>query len=124
MSAGIVLLIGIVLSPIVMFILAHNIEQGDTNAVMMYFVVFLFPALLLAIVNALYIKLITRLTKNTVKAILSFVPIILLILLALPGYLTIPGIDGNLTFVAVVEIIALGFTNLLWTLSIFKRKTI
>lgn len=118
-----VALIGFLLSLIMIFVLAYTIEQGDTNAVSMYFVVFLFPASVLAILNSLYVKILTRLTNTVIKSILCLIPVIALWILSFSNNLTIQGIDGNLTFAAKVGAISLGLTNLLWLISILKPKT-
>jgi hypothetical protein len=119
-----VALIGFLLSLFVIFVLANKIEQGDTNAVSMYFVVFLVPALILAVLNSLYVKTLTKLASKAIKSILCFIPIVVLWLLSLSNSLTIQGIDGNLTFAAKVGAIALGLTNLLWLISMFKPKAV
>ena len=118
-----IVLIGCLLSLPVIFYLANEIEQGDTNAISMYFVVFLAPALTLAVLNGLYIRTLNRLTNKTVKTILSLIPIVLLCFLSLRDNLVIQGIDGNLTFVTKVSAIALGLTNVLWIVSILKPKS-
>lgn len=120
MKGKTVALVGFLVSLVVIFFLANIIEQGDTNAVSMYFLVFSVPALLLAILNGLYVRLLTKLTSRIIKSILCFVPVVLLWLLSLNNSLTIQGIDGNLTFAAKVGAIALGVTNLLYLISILK----
>ena len=124
MRSKYVVLIGFFLSLIILFILASGIEQGDVNAVSMYLVVFLIPISILALLNALYLKTINKLTKKTLKAILCFVPVIILSLLSLIPQLTIEGIDGNLTFVTKIGAIALGLTNILWLINLFKPKLV
>lgn len=89
----------------------------------MYFVVILFPVLLLALLNSLYIKLISKLVNRMAKAILCFIPVAVLSLLSMFDNLTIQGIDGNLNFVAKVDAISLGLTNLIWLTSMLKTKT-
>lgn len=117
-----IVLIGCLLSLTVIFFLASGIEQNDTNAISMYFVVFLVPTLILAVLNGLYIQTLNRLTNKAVKAIISLIPIAVLCFLSLSNTLVIPGIDGNLTFVTKVSAIALGLTNILWIVSILKQK--
>ena len=90
-----VALIGFLFSLFVIFILANKIEHGDTNAVSMYFGVFLVPALILAVLNSLYVKTLTKLSSKAIKSILCFIPIVVLWLLSLSNSLTIQGIDGK-----------------------------
>lgn len=118
-----IVLIGSLLSLLVIFFLASENEQGDTNAISMYFVVFLVPALILAVLNGLYIRTLKRLTNKAIKAILSLIPIVFLCILSLSNNLVIQGIDGNLTFVTKVSAIALGLTNVLWIASLLKPKS-
>ena len=113
---------GFLISLVVIFILANSIEQGDTNAVSMYFVVFLIPTLILAVLNGLYIRAIRQLTNRAIKSILCLIPAVGLSFLSFSNNLTIPGIDGNLTFAAKVGAIAIGLTNLLWLVTILKPK--
>jgi len=122
MKTKTVILIGFLLSLPVIFVLANIIEQGDTNAVSMYFVVFLIPVLLFALLNGLYIRFISRTTSRIIKVFLSFIPLVILALLSLSKNLTIPAIDGNLTFATRVSAIALGLTNLLWLGSMLRAS--
>jgi hypothetical protein len=118
-----VALIGLILSLITIFILANRIENGDINAVSMYLVVFLLPSIILAILNALYIQLIDKYSNRSLKIIFSFIPIVILIVISLMKKLTIPFIDGDLTFVATIGSIALGITNLIWAINFLSIKT-
>jgi hypothetical protein len=122
MKTIMVILMGLVLSVIVLFVFASTVERGDTNAISMYFVAFLIPVLILALLNGLYIAIISRLTNKMTKLSLCFAPIVVLWLLTLFENLTIKGIDGNLTFVTKVGAISLGLTNILWLVSMSKTK--
>jgi hypothetical protein len=123
MSTKHVISIGFFMSLVILFILASGIEGGDTNAVSMYFVVFLVPVLVLVLLNALYLRVITKLTNKTIKALLCVVPVIILSFLSLIPNLTIESIDGNLAFVAKIGAIAFGITNILWLIRLFKPKS-
>jgi uncharacterized integral membrane protein len=123
MKATTVILVGFLLSLVFIYILATNIENGDTNAISMYFVVFILPALVIAVINGIYVRALNKLTGKTRKGLLSLVPIIILSILSLSENLTIPGIDGNLTFTTTVGAIALGLTNLFWIISLVKGKS-
>ena len=123
MSNKTIFLIGFFLSLIILFILASQIEQGDVNAISMYFVVFLAPVLILTLLNALYLRTINKLSNKTIKSVLCFVPVIILSLMSLIPELTIYRIDGNLAFAAKVGAIALGLTNIFWVVSLFNPKS-
>jgi uncharacterized protein with PQ loop repeat len=125
MKATTVILVGFLLSLVFIYILATNIENGDTNAISMYFVVFILPALVIAVINGIYVRALNKLKGKTRKGLLSLVPIIILSILSLSlsENLTIPGIDGNLTFTTTVGAIALGLTNLFWIISLVKPKS-
>lgn len=118
-----VILFGFLLSLVVIYILANRIENGDTNAVSMYFVVFTLPAIVIAVLNGVYVNSLNRLASKTIRALLCLIPIIILSILSLSKKLTIPGIDGNPTFVTTVGAIGLGLTNLFWIISLFRSKS-
>jgi hypothetical protein len=122
MRSGTVILTGFLFCMAIIFISANTIEQGDINAVSMYFVVFFFPCLLLAILNGLYLRALNKFAKG-LKALLCLIPIVILTLIALIDNLTIRGIDGNLTFASMVGAIGLGLTNVLWMINVTNRKS-
>lgn len=114
MKGRTIFLISFLLSVIAIFVLANRSEHGDMNAISMYFVVFLGPVLLLAVLNVFYVRALNKLSNKLLKSMLGMVPVIVLCSLSLVNDLTIPIIDGNLVFAAIVGAIALGITNLLW----------
>ena len=118
-----VFILGTILSLVTIGILANRIENGDTNATSMYFVVFLIPALILSIINTLYLRLLNKLTKKPFKVILSLLPFIILALLSFKDNLTLPFIDGDLSFIAQVTSIAFGLTNIIWLISLFNFQS-
>jgi len=118
-----VAILGVILSLVTIFIFANRIENGDMNAVSMYLVVFLIPAIILALLNAFYIHLIDKFSKGPLKIIICFVPILILAFLSFIKNLTIPFIDGDLTFVTTISALALGTTNLFWIISILINKS-
>ena len=119
-----VTILGVILSLVTIFILANRIENGDMNAVGMYLVVFLIPAIILALLNAFYVRFLNKFLKGTLKFIICFIPIAVLTFLSFLKNLTIPFIDGGLTFVATISAIALGITNLVWVMSILINKSL
>ena len=114
-----VFILGTILSLMTIGILANRIENGDTNAISMYFIVFLIPALILSVINTFYLKLLNKLLNKLVKIILGLIPIIILALLSFKNNLTLPIIDGDLSFNTQVASIALGLTNVIWGISLF-----
>jgi hypothetical protein len=117
-----VILIGSLLSIAGILILASRNENGDMNSISMYFAVFLLPVLGIAVLNGIYLFTLNKLKNKPAKILLSLVPIGILIILSFRKDLTIQGIDGSLTFVTTVTAIALGLTNLIWIISLFKPK--
>lgn len=122
MKGKFVLITGFILSVIVIFTFSYKIEQGDINAISMYFVVFLIPILILVILNSFYIYAISKIEDKKTKLILSQIPVIILVLLSLIKIPRIPQIDGSLNFVSVVGATALGITNILWVFKTLKPK--
>lgn len=118
-----VFILGTILSLVTIGILANRIENGDANAISMYFVVFLIPALILSILNTFYLKLLNKLPNKPFKLILSLLPIIILALLSLKNNLTLPFIDGDLSFIAQVSSIALCLTNVIWIINLFNFQS-
>ena len=115
-------LIGLLLSLLGIYILAAASENGDKNAISMYFVVFLYPTITIVLINGFYLFLLNNLTNKTAKILLSLVPVAILVLLTLKKELVIKGIDGNLVFVTIVTAISLAITNLIWIISVVKAK--
>jgi hypothetical protein len=122
MKSKTAVIIGFVLSLICMFLYATAVEEGDSNAISMYFVVFFFPVILIVIVNAVYLKALSKVASKIVRCILSAVPTIIFLLLSFREELILPGIDGNLIFVARVETIGIGITNIVWTIATLNNN--
>jgi hypothetical protein len=122
MKPKFVLITGFILSVIVTFIIAYQIEKGDINAVSMYIIVFLIQILILVTLNSLYIYSISKIENQKTKLILSQIPVIILVLLSFIKIPRIPQIDGSLNFVSVVGATALGITNILWLFKTLKPK--
>ena len=116
-------LTGLLLSIAGIYIFATITENGDTNAILMYYVVFLWPTVVVAVINGIYLLLLNLLAKKTAKILLSLIPIAILAIHSLKKEWTIKWIDGDLVVVTTVTAIALGLTNLIWIISILKTKT-
>lgn len=111
---------GLVLSIITLWIIAYYIEHGDINAISMYLVVFLIPTVLLAILNGLALELANRAKTILIKRIISSIPFLICLTIALIGELRIPQLDGNIAFIGLIGAISLGVTNITWN---FKLRT-
>ena len=109
-----VCIIGLLLSIVGIYILAAITENGDTNAISMYYAVFLLPTIMVVVINFIYLLLLGKMTGKTVKIFLGLVLVMILIILSLKNQLIIQGIDGDLTFVAIITAISIGITNLIW----------
>ena len=120
MSSKSIFIIGAILSFVAIIVLANRIEDGDRNAVSMYFFVFFIPALIFSLINTIYLRLLNKLKNKLVKIILSFLPIVILAFLNSIKNITLPFVDGELSFSTQVALIAFGFTNLIWGISLLK----
>lgn len=116
-----VFIISLILSIITMTVLANRFENGNINAVSMYFVVFLVPVLFMVALNGLFILCINAIKNPKSKVILSFFPLCVFVLLSLKKNLPLPD-GGNLVFVTQTGAIAIGITNLLWMASVYKQR--
>lgn len=108
MKTGILILLGLTLSIVGILILSHNIENGDFNAISMYFVVYTIPALGLSLINGFLLNALQKRFKKLIQLIIiGLIPI---------GLLTIALFLGNLkmSFIAEFGLIGIGTTNLIW----------
>lgn len=118
MKTGILILLGLTLSIIGILLLANNIENGDINAISMYFVVYIVPAIGLSLINGFLLNIFQkRYTKLIQLIILGLLPIGLLIISLFLGNL-------KMAFIAEFGLIGIGTTNLIWItrLLIIKEK--
>ena len=123
MSPSSVILIGLFLSILTIWIVAYNMENGDINAMSMYFVVFLFPAILLVLANGLLINTIQKFDRIKLKRILSMAPIPVMLILALGEEIKIPYLDGSVSFVGIIGLVSIGLTNLIWNVKLSSNKS-
>ena len=109
------LLLGVIFSLLALFGYSSQLENGNTNAISMYFITYLMPVLLLPFLNTFYIKRISIIKNKWIKVILSFFPVVCLLLI---GEST--SIDEKLPFIARVGAIAIIFTNAFWIVSVLN----
>lgn len=113
--------LGLIISLVSLFITAGREEDGDANAISMYFVVFLVPVVILALFNGIFISSLNYQKNRNRKIILSFIPLVLLIILSQLKNIQINSLDGNISFVGLVGAIGIGLTNIIWVLSLFRN---
>jgi hypothetical protein len=118
MKTGTLILLGLTLSLIGILVIANNIENGDINAISMYFVVYIIPAIGLSFINGFLLNIFQKRFKKLIQLIiLGLIPIGLLIISLFLGNL-------RMSFVAEFGLIGIGTTNLIWIirLLIIKEK--
>ena len=106
MKTRTLILIGITLSLIGIWGIAYNIENGDNNAISMYFLVYGIVAI--GILNGIFIKFAERKIQNITSLIgLGILPLGILLGFLISGIL-------RLTFIAKFGLFGIGITNLIW----------
>ena len=120
-----IIILGSMLSIFVILFMAYHIEDGDVNSTSMYLIVFAIPAFVIILIYALFIQLLDRQRILALKVVLSFFPIAILFIAGLSKNITIPYIDGDLSFVAKAEALALGLINITWVIrSLYLKKVV
>ena len=115
MKTGIIILLGFILSLIGILILANNIEDGDINAVSMYFVVYTIPAIGLSIINGFLLNVFQKRVSELKHLVLyGLIPIGILIISLFLG-------DLRMSFVAEFGLIGIGTTNFIWISLVIRR---
>ncbi len=102
-------LIGLVITVVCLLTIAAELENGDVNAMSMYWLVFLAPSVTPVIVNGFWLKFLTKQRRSLVKVIGSILPIVVLVLLTV--------MDHNMRFPAMVSGISTAIVNVIWLLS-------
>jgi len=116
MSTSKVIAMCSVISIFTIWITAYNLENGDVNAMSMYFVVFLFPALIISLGNGLLINTAKKLDSKKLKRIISLAPLPLFTIVAFADDLNLPFLDGSIAFVALIGLVSVGITNIIWNI--------
>jgi hypothetical protein len=116
-----IILSGLFISLITLFVAAAKEESGDSNAISMYFIVFLIPVILVVVFNAVFIVSLDRQQNRSKKIIFSFVPFLLMIILSQLKNMQLTFFDGSISFVGFVGAIGIGLTNMIWVLSLFRN---
>jgi hypothetical protein len=110
------LIISFVLSFMTIWITASMLEDGDVNAISMYFVVFFGPVLLVLLLNGIVLEIARKVQSVAIKRWFTSAPILILTVLTFPSYTPILGVDGSLSFLGMVGLVAVGITNVAWNL--------
>lgn len=116
MATSKVIAMCIVISIFTIWIAAYNIENGDINAMSMYFVVFLFPALIICLANGLLINTAKKLDSKKLKRISSLAPLPLFTIVAFADDLNLSFLDGSIAFIGLIGLVSVGITNIIWNL--------
>ena len=110
------IIFGFFISMIVIWNLAINIESGDKNAASMYFVVYTIPALVLSIINGVYLKLSDiKIKKLKWKIVSGIIPVGIIYGYTLSGIL-------YMNFVPKFAVIGIGIINLIWILVLIFKE--
>jgi hypothetical protein len=109
---------GLILSLMTLWIISYHKEHGDINAVSMYLVVFLIPTVVLVLLNGLTLELAKRAKTILIKRIISSIPFLICLTIALIGELRIPQLDGSIAFIGLISAISIGVTNITWNIKL------
>jgi|SaaInlStandDraft_1057018.scaffolds.fasta_scaffold46167_1 hypothetical protein len=108
MKIGTLILIGITLSLIGLWAIAYNNENGDSNAILMYFTVYGIVAIGIGIINGFFLKFAEKQTEKGISLIaLGLLPLGILLGFLLSGIF-------RMTFIGEFGLIGIGITNLIW----------
>ena len=119
-----VFILGTILTLIGLFIKANQIENGDTNSVGMYVVVFLIPIIIVAGANAYILNSSEKLKSTILKRFISLIPILLLLLISQFKGIGVYLFDADLSFLGKIGFVTIGITNLVWNAAISNIQII
>jgi branched-subunit amino acid transport protein AzlD len=117
MKASTTFLVGFIASLTVAFVIASYITNRSMNTVGMYFVVSLIPILIILTMNSIYLFFLNLLKNKSLRSLLSFIPVAILVILSIEGSKRVSFIEGNLVFTTIVCAISIAISNLIWSLS-------
>lgn len=115
--------IGTILSLVILLIWVTSTNQEDHNTLTLYLFIYSIPAIIVALLNGLYIYFIAKLSKPKIKIALSFIPLIILIVLSFQNDLSLTYFDSSLSFLCQFSAISLGITNLIWIITNSKKES-
>lgn len=106
-----------------LFLKANQIENGDTNAVGMYVVVFLIPIIIVTGANAYILNSSEKLKSTILKRFISLIPILLLLLISQVKGIGVYLFDADISFLGKIGFVTIGITNLVWNVAISNIQT-
>ncbi len=116
-------LIGFIASLTIAFMMASYLTNRSMNTVGMYFVVSLIPILIILAMNSIYLFFLNLLKNKSMRSLLSFIPVAILVILSIQGSLHVSFIEGDLVFVTTVCAISISISNLIWNLATYYPKS-
>jgi|GEM_PF-3314519 len=123
MKASMTFLIGFIASLTIAFMMASYLTNRSMNTVGMYFVVSLIPILIILAMNSIYLFFLNLLKNKSMRSLLSFIPVAILVILSIQGSLHVSFIEGDLVFVTTVCAISISISNLIWNLATYYPKS-
>ena len=118
MKTSTAITVGTILILLSLLIYSIIIEKGDLNTIGLILVIFKIPALLIGFLNGFFLDLASRRERIVEKRIWSFVPLLLLAILAISDF-RLP--DADISFLGVLGLIAFGITNTVWNIKMDKN---
>ena len=118
MKTSTAITVGTILLLVSLLIYTIVIEQGDINTIGLIMVIFAIPAILIGFLNGFFLDLARRRERILVKRIWSFVPLLLLAILAISDFQLL---DADISFLGVLGLIAFGITNIVWNIKLEKN---
>ncbi|MEP1150500.1 MAG: hypothetical protein ABJH08_02125 [Balneola sp.] len=114
------ILLGASLSVLGLFFSSFILEGGDINTIGLIIILFTIPSIIPSVLNGYYLEFVENLSNSGMQKVLSFLPVVLFLLLALPNNIPLPIIDINLSFVFKLAVIPLFITNMVWLYKLEK----
>lgn len=106
MKIYITILLGIILSVITLYFVADYYEHGDTNAVLMYLIVYLLPFIGLSVFNGIVLRFVENRNRYLKMFFATGIPLASVVLLLIK--------DTSLNFIGLIALIAFGIVNFIW----------
>lgn len=115
MKIYVTVLLGIILSSITIYFVADYYEH-DTNAVLMYLIVYILPFIGLSLLNGIALKFTENRNRNLKIFIAVLLPLISIILLFVG--------DSSLNFIGLTASIVFGIINFIWLAINLENKSL
>jgi len=122
MRLSILTIVSSVVSLIILWLSATSKENGDTNASLMYLVVYAIPVLLVCAVNAICFHFIRKFKSSFFRMLGALTPIVILILFAFSTQNNGESKYIGLVFVSRIGAVTVGLTNLVWLVNDLQKR--